>query len=235
MMHVEPPPLVLGPPMAEPIVLEHRPQVLSWDKAGSPEQARLVPYREEIASRFASVDSDGLSFRLDCGLGPTSDLELAGDLDNLLVPVIDALGHSRFVAAWGTKDGGRTSRLAVGPPSTIEPSTLASWSHAHARTTTSAGTSAWKEQVAAQIPTSAPLPSVGAAALVVAFRVGPGRAWHNLWKPTIDTLGAVLGLTGTRRWHPRDGRITDLGLCVGVVDGLGWDVVIDFWWEPRGW
>ena len=69
----------------------------------------------------------------------------------------------------------------------------------------------------------------------MAFRVGPGRAWHNLWKPAIDALGVVLGVPGPRRWHPRDGRITELGLTVEVIEALGWDVLIDYWWQARPW
>jgi hypothetical protein len=41
----------------------------------------------------------------------------------------------------------------------------------------------------------------------------------NLWKPTIDSLGPLLGETrGTRRWNPLDGRIVELSLH-GAVDG----------------
>lgn len=95
-----PPPTVIhGPPTTASIALGSRPQVLSWDKAGSWRQERLRPYRDLLAHRFGSVEGDALSFKLECGLGPMSDLEAAGDLDNLLTPVVGALGPSRFVAA----------------------------------------------------------------------------------------------------------------------------------------
>jgi hypothetical protein len=39
----------------------------------------------------------------------------------------------------------------------------------------------------------------------------------NLWKPTIDSLGPLLGDTpGARRWNPLDGRIVDLSLHSAV-------------------
>ncbi len=39
----------------------------------------------------------------------------------------------------------------------------------------------------------------------------------NLWKPTIDALDPLLGCTEVGRdWHPRDGRIVELGLNVAV-------------------
>ena len=53
----------------------------------------------------------------------------------------------------------------------------------------------------------------GAVALHVSFTIGPTRNWLNLWKPTIDSLEAILGRsTPDRPWHPQDGRITELTL-----------------------
>jgi hypothetical protein len=53
---------------------------------------------------------------LRCGVGPTSNLEMAGDLDNFVVPVADALGRGRVVGTWASKDAGTASTLAVGLP-----------------------------------------------------------------------------------------------------------------------
>lgn len=226
-------PTLHGPPSTPSIVLEHRPQVLSWDAPDTWAQQRLIPYRSEITEHFGTVEGDGLSLRLDCGLGPTNNVETAGDLDNFLVPVIDALGPRRFVAAWGSKDAGTVSRLAVGPPTPLPTTSLDGWHHASVRTSTSASTTAWKAEIAAQVAHATPLASTGAAALIIAFVVGPSRAWHNLWKPAIDALGQILG-PGPRQWHPRDGRITELGLSVQVDPILVWAIAIDFWWQPRG-
>lgn len=56
----------------------------------------------------------------------------------------------------------------------------------------------------------------GGIALQLAFVIGPRRAWPNLWKATIDSLGPMLGYhAGAHEWNAQDGRITDLGLhCV---------------------
>ena len=55
----------------------------------------------------------------------------------------------------------------------------------------------------------------------------PQRNWLDLWKPTIDALDPLLGRTHPDRdWHPRDGRIVDLGLHLDVDPSLGNDVVI---------
>lgn len=43
----------------------------------------------------------------------------------------------------------------------------------------------------------------------------------------INALDPLLGRTQPdREWHPRDGRIVDLGLHVAVDPSLGYDVVV---------
>jgi hypothetical protein len=225
--------LLAGPPAAVAVALDHRPQLLSWDAADHPNQARLVPYREEIGARFGHLAASlpVVAVDLSCGLGPTSDLDAAGDLDNLLVPVVDALGRRGVVAAWASKDTGTRSRLGVGAPTPLPIADLAGWDHVSARTRSSASSTTWKQEIADQVAHARPLPLLGPAELVVAYRVGPGRAWINLWKPSIDSLGRIIG-QGPRPWHPRDGRIVRLGLCLEIDPALGWDVVLDFWWRP---
>ena len=228
--------MILGPPREDPVLLTHRPQVLSWDRADTWAQQRLVPYRDEIAARLGpTVASLGaVAFDLSIGFGPTSDLEVVGDLDNYLAPVAEALGRDRIVAAWGSKDTGQSSTLAVGSPRNLAPDALADFQHATVRTRSSTATNAWKAEIASQLSHLMPLPSTGAVELVAGFRVGPGRAWLNLWKPAIDALGRILG-PGPRQWHPRDGRVTRLGMSVARDAALGWDVEIDYWWRSVPW
>ena len=57
--------------------------------------------------------------------------------------------------------------------------------------------------------------------------VGPRRNWLNLWKQTIDALDPLLGRTRPdRAWHPRDGRITELGVHCTVDQFAGNKVVV---------
>lgn len=43
----------------------------------------------------------------------------------------------------------------------------------------------------------------GPVHLDIVFGVGPTRSWLNLWKPTVDALGALLGQPcSSRAWHP---------------------------------
>ena len=64
--------------------------------------------------------------------------------------------------------------------------------------------------------------------LELAFRVGPERKWWHLWKPTIDSLEPLLGRDPSeqRAWHPRDGRITELGMNLTVDPAARHDVVV---------
>ncbi len=81
-----------------------------------------------------------------------------------------------------------------------------------ARTTASAQTVAYKEQIHAAVADAAELPA-GPVRLELAFVVSPRRNWLNLWKQTIDSLEPLLGRTYLdRTWNPLDGRITELGM-----------------------
>lgn len=94
------------------------------------------------------------------------------------------------------------------------------------RTTASAATTRYKEQIRAAVLDAAAIPA-GAVKLQLSFVVAPHRNWLTLWKPTIDALDPLLGRTRVDRdWHPQDGRITDLGLHLAVEASLGHDVLI---------
>jgi hypothetical protein len=67
----------------------------------------------------------------------------------------------------------------------------------------------------------------GPVALELAFEVGPGRDWLDLWTPTIESLDPLLGSSGPgEQWHPRDGRIVELGLHCRVEPDRGDHVYI---------
>ena len=98
--------------------------------------------------------------------------------------------------------------------------------NAHVHTTASGSTTAYKQQIHDQLIGASELP-VGPVSLQISFTVGPRRNWLNLWKPTIDALDPILGRTRPdRSWHPRDGRITELGLHSTVDQELGNDVLL---------
>lgn len=195
------------------------PAVASWDAASSRGQARSSAFIDDGCTAVAEqvVSTAGpLALRLDVGLADTAPLYAFHDLDNYLFPLVPKLMERTgrdFVSVWATKRHAATSSMAVCPAVPVDDPT--GTYVFDVTTTASASTSAYKEQIRDQITTASPLPGDGVA-LQLAFVVGPRRAWPNLWKPTIDALGAILGRDdGAREWNARDGRITDLGLhCV---------------------
>jgi hypothetical protein len=95
-----------------------------------------------------------------------------------------------------------------------------------ARTTASISTAAYKEQIYTAAVDTAELPA-GPIRLELAFVVGPGKNWLNMWKQTIDALDPLLGRSyADRDWNPLDGRITELGMHLTVDPGLRHDCAI---------
>ncbi len=162
------------------------------------------------------------TLRLDVGLPTGRGLTDMADLDNYAFPLAAHLRNRDLVSVWCTKRHADASRVIVArardaaPPATTFT----------VRTTASSGTKAYKEQVHAAVAHASEILD-SAVHLQLAFVVGPRRNWLNLWKPTIDALDPLLGRTRPdRNWHPKDGRIVDLGLHVEVDPSLGYDVVV---------
>lgn len=210
--------------------LADAPRLATWDAKDHPSQLQMAKYlatiREVLAPAVTTSAGEPLALRLDVGLPDTTPLIGAGgDLDNYLYPVAAHLGATRFVTAWATKRHGR-SMMGVERAEPLSEGLDDSWAHQRARTTVAADSKRWKEQLASQVASV----DTGSEAveLHVAYRLHARRNWSALWKPTIDSLGAVLG-EGPRPFHPRDDRITLLALHRSVDDSIGWDVEIDLW------
>ncbi|MEU6025163.1 hypothetical protein [Micromonospora sp. NPDC047134] len=192
------------------------PAPASWDTAGSSGQVRSAAFTADVLAAIAptmAVAPDPLALRLDIGLPDTAPLLLHHDLDNYLFPLVPTLTNGtlrQFASVWATKQHATTSAVAVCQTRPVpDPGGMYSL---QVHTTASASTTAYKRQIHDQISAAPPLPD-GGIALQLAFVVGPRRAWPNLWKATIDSLGPILGRDpGAREWDTRDGRITNLGL-----------------------
>ncbi|QSR30518.1 hypothetical protein CFI00_08370 [Nocardioides sp. S5] len=166
------------------------------------------------------------------GLPSTTSLTTGGrDLDNYLLPVVRRLGQERFFAVFGQKVHGNSSTLAI---ERIRELTDDSWvPQIKVRTTSSAQSPAWKHEVAAACVAAAPQEHLaGALTLEIHYRVSSGRNWAQLWKPTIDALGAVLGVPNPMRpFAPKDDRVVSLALSRSVDEMLGWDIEVLVHWS----
>ena len=199
-------------------------------EAGSTRKERLATLADDVRLLVAEdlrATPDPLGLRLDIGLPNDLPLLASNDLDTFVYPLVSRLTGTTgrpFVSVWASKRYARTSSVAVFQARpTRDPGGAQQF---QVRTTASIVTTAFRQQVRNQIAAARPLPD-GGIALQLSFVVGPRRAWPNLWKVTIDSLGPLLGHAVDAREPDRpDGRITDLGLHCVVDPDLGHDVVI---------
>lgn len=210
-------------PEGDALLLPLAPRLASWNKATDPDQIRLREYLDDTKQLLAASAVAGpWVLRLDVGLPVGRDLIEMADLDNYALPLAAHLRTDELVSVWCTKRHSATSTVRVAPAREADaPAEVLT-----VRTTASAQTAAYKEQVRAGVAGSAEI-SGGAVWLQVSFIVSPRRNWLNLWKPTIDALDPLLGRTREERdWHPRDGRISNLGLHLRIDPSLGNDIIV---------
>ncbi|WP_285029791.1 hypothetical protein [Mycolicibacterium sp. lyk4-40-TYG-92] len=199
-------------PETSALQLRFAPRLASWNKADDPDQIRLREYLDDTEVLLADSRVEGpWALRLDVGLPSTRNLLDAADLDNFAYPLAYRLRDPGLVSVWCTKrhDGQSLVRIEPATEAASPPTTFLL-----ATPTVSASTTAFKEQICAAVAGEAELPA-GPVKLELSFVVRPRRNWLNLWKQTIDALDPLLGRTNPdRAWHPRDGRITELGMHV---------------------
>ena len=211
-------------PEASGARLNVAPQLDSWDRADNRSQVQLRKFLDEVDTLFVALRVDGpWALRLDVGLAPHLDLLDKRDLDNYAKPLASRLTDGRLMSVWCTKRSGGHSAVRIEAAREVPaPSTGV----LHATTTASWDGPAAKEQIRWAILDAPELPD-GPVRLELAFTVGPSRNWLNLWKPTIDSLGALLGHEQPfRPWNPRDGRITELGMHLDIDPSLRYGVLI---------
>ena len=196
-----------------------------------PDQVRLRAALHDAGELLKPALSEfdvPLAVRLDVGLPSTVRLLSEHDLDNYAFPLMFYLAKQttrQFVSVWCTKQRVDKSFVRV-EPAVAMTGPVSSDYRVEVHTTASGSTTTYKQQIHDQLAGATEL-AVGPVSLQIAFVVGPRRNWLNLWKPTIDALDQILGQTRPDRlWHPRDGRIIELGLHRTTDDDLGNDVLM---------
>lgn len=218
-------------PEGSSLTLRVPPRLASWNATGHKDQNELsaaLDDAEDLLKPCLTGLVGPLSLRLDVGLSDQVKLLDQHDLDNYLFPLARRLTKDReFVLAsvWATKSVGETSSVRC-ESSHIRVTPEEVGYRATIRTTASAQTKAYKQQINGHLASAEKLAD-GPVALELAFVVGSRRNWLNLWKPTIDALDRLLGRTRPEReWNPLDGRIIDLGMHCVIDPALGNDVAI---------
>lgn len=218
-------------PRSRPVQLAVAPRLASWNRAGDPDQIRLEAFlvsAEQLLLPRCEQLTGPMALRLDIGLPPATPLLDRRDLDNYLLPLAARLSKTigpRLVSVWGTKQHSRASFARIEQAIPIQAPAYSGYRYM-VRTDKSSQSTAFKQQVHDQLAGAATLPD-GPVSMQLSFTVGPQRNWLSLWKPAIDALGQILGITSpSRPWHPQDGRIVELGLHRQVEHALGNKVII---------
>jgi hypothetical protein len=235
--------------------------------SGQARLTRALSYSEASIDPLLAAAGGPVALRFDVGLHTAARLLDERDIDNYLHPLTGYLaGRSPqpIASVWGCKryaeettlrveparprggaDGGTAtsgpaSGVVVGPRSAAgtaagdQADLLLTATAAGARDDFKAG---FRQRIHDQVAGVQPLPD-GPVIMELAFVVGPARNWLDLWWSTLDALGPLLGQSPHEPdWHPRDGRIVDLGLHQSVDPDLGDDVLIGLrarsgWLDP---
>ncbi len=236
-------PLFYARPDGPPITLRSTPRLANWNRSGESGATRLtrsLSYSEHLTDPPLAACSGPVALRFDVGLPRAARLLDERDLDNYLLPLTAHLGGRTpypIVSVWGCKRYADETSLRIETarprqdPAEDDEAVLAMTLTASAvgeRDDFKAGfRKEIHDRVADHLAGSDPLPD-GPVVLEASFRVGPDRNWLDLWWSTLDGLGPVLGQSpNAPEFHPRDGRIVDLGLHCAVDAGLDTDVVIE--------
>jgi hypothetical protein len=243
-------PVFFERPDGPAITLRSTPRLANWNRTGDTGAARLtraLGYSQHLTDPQLAACSGPIALRFDVGLPRAVRLLDERDLDNYLLPLTaDLAGRSPhpIVSVWGCKRYADETSLRIDTArpcqdqADVGEEVMAMTITAKAvgdRDDFKAGfRKEIHEQVADRLAGSEPLPD-GPVILEASFVVGPSRNWLDLWWSTIDGLGPLLGQSPVQpRFHPRDGRIVDLGLHCAVDPDLGTDVVIGLRAKP-GW
>jgi hypothetical protein len=237
-------PVFFERPEGPAIVLRSTPRLASWNRSGESGQARLtraLSFSDTLIDPQLAGCDGPVALRFDVGLPRASRLLDERDLDNYLLPLTAHLSDRSphpVVSVWGCKRYADETTLRIRPAEERESAGDDVWS---LRTTASGSRDEFKAGFRQAVRDAAggqePLPD-GPVILEAAFVVGPGRDWLDLWWATLDGLGPILGQSPAEpEWHPRDGRVVDLGLHRTVDPDLGDDVVVALraragWLEP---
>jgi hypothetical protein len=212
-------------PTTSPVALSRRPRLTSWDAGGHPSQVALTEFLDHAERDLHDQLRARPPWTLELAVGLPNTVPLLDqhDLDNYLHPLAHRLGGRHLAAARATKSHGPRSTARL---DTARPAPAPTATH-HVRTTGSAGSTTYKQQIHDQLgATGATAPPPGTPlTATIGFRHSPARNWLNLWKPTLDALGPLIG-EGPRPWHPRDGAIVELALSSTIDPAVGWDVEI---------
>ena len=226
------------------VTLRETPRLANWNRAGDSGAARLtraLSYSVEAIDPQLAAAGGPVALRFDVGLARAVRLLDERDLDNYLLPLTAYLverSPNPIVSVWGCKRYADRTTLRIEPARPREGEAPETTLRATVEGDRDAFKAGLRQTVNEQLTGRPALPD-GPVVLEVAYVVGPRRSWLDLWWSTLDGLGPLRGQSPAEpEFHPRDGRVVDLGLHVTVDDDLGDDVLIGLraapgWLDPQ--
>lgn len=209
------------------------PRLASWDHREHPNQLRmnayLEPVFEKLAPRLAGCGEWAINLIVD--VGQEKHLHRGHDVENYITPLVKKLGPQHFVYAAVSKRVGGGSRISIGRA--MRCSAEPPWRGWSGRVLSGLNSREGKLSIRGSLCNivDAPLPS-GPVTVHLAWRLSAARNWAELWKPTGDTMGPVLGEPKfpEKEFNPQDDRITELTLHRIVDDSLD-AIDVGMWWD----
>ena len=213
-----------------------RPLLASWEKKSHPAQSRLCAYLDEFVAALSPLpEAPCLYLHMDIDVERDQRLLRDYDLENYLTPLFgrSLLHPGRFVLVSARKFVGGGSRVLCGTAErSVQPDERI-WDHITLDAGSGTSFPAWKEGVRRSLISSeiVAMPP-GPVAVRLAWECSASRNWTQLWKPTGDAMGPVLGERNMANpFNPDDDRIVDLEFHLNVDNSLRHDVVVGMWWR----
>jgi hypothetical protein len=212
-----------------------QPLLASWDSASDPAQIRLQAYLDEVEAalrpRLNGQNPHYLSMEI--SLPGQINLLKHHDLENYLTPLAHQLRDRNMRLASAVKRIGGQSRISVG---TVAPLNLppGEWRHLSTYCTGSYEKKEWKDGLRnSLLSQKVEATGTGPLEMYTAWRCDADRRnWINLWKPSGDALGPIVGEPDpSRPFNPADDRIVSLDLHLTDDDRVGYDVEVGVWWR----
>jgi hypothetical protein len=214
------------------------PLLASWEKKEHPAQIRLRSYLDQVMRDVGDLPlaEEGLFAHLVVDVEKEERLIHHYDLENYLTPLFarGRIDRSRFRLVSATKQVGGGSSLSIGPAQPRSTGmTDEGWHHFSHETDVRTSSRRWKQTIRDALAQSQPaVMAPGPVELHLAWRCSSRRNWINLWKPTGDVLGPVLGESSAGgQFNPNDDRIVALSLHLNNDETMAYAVEVGAWWK----